>query len=265
MIRNENVEDGSVVSADIIDLVAGTVSREVNGTVVWTRPFTAEELNRYGPQPLDIKGPYGDEGLSSAVNGEVLAYDGVNWENRQESWAAFKRSAWWLFHSTAQLTGTHVVGFRAAHPFYIPSSGMNCDAIGLRVRLDSPGAILRLGLYASDPSTGYPTDLIVDAGTVDCSTAGNKAATFTAVDLPPGLVWIAQHCTGANISGYVFTHTSSVRPGFPMPQSSLNPGTSWLNSLLMGANELVDEPLSSVYPSGQAQTRFANSCHLRYA
>jgi hypothetical protein len=46
MIRNENVEDGKVVSADIINLSTGIVSREVNGQIVSNRALTVEELER---------------------------------------------------------------------------------------------------------------------------------------------------------------------------------------------------------------------------
>lgn len=45
MIRNETfLPDGTVVSVEIIDLAAGTYTREEYGTAVATRPLTADEI-----------------------------------------------------------------------------------------------------------------------------------------------------------------------------------------------------------------------------
>lgn len=55
MIRNEVFADGVCVEAEVVDLAAGTVSIEVGGKVVETRPVTEEEIARYAPPapPLD--------------------------------------------------------------------------------------------------------------------------------------------------------------------------------------------------------------------
>lgn len=44
MIRNETAQNGVIIYADIIDTATSTVSREENGVIVSTRPFTAEEV-----------------------------------------------------------------------------------------------------------------------------------------------------------------------------------------------------------------------------
>jgi hypothetical protein len=56
MIRNETFTNGVCVHADIIDLVAGTLTVEENGQIVSTRPLTADEYRQYAPQPLDAVG-----------------------------------------------------------------------------------------------------------------------------------------------------------------------------------------------------------------
>lgn len=49
MIRNEVFSNGVCMSAEIIDLTAGTFSLEELGAVKSTRPLTADEIARYTP------------------------------------------------------------------------------------------------------------------------------------------------------------------------------------------------------------------------
>lgn len=52
MIRNETfLPDGTLVAVEIIDLDAGTYTREEHGLVVATRPLTADEIAAYTPAP----------------------------------------------------------------------------------------------------------------------------------------------------------------------------------------------------------------------
>ncbi len=56
MMRNEIFQDGICIEAIIIDLDAGTFQREVEGSIIESRPLTTEERIMYGPQPLDATG-----------------------------------------------------------------------------------------------------------------------------------------------------------------------------------------------------------------
>jgi hypothetical protein len=56
MIRNETFQNNVCISADIIDLHAGTITTEDHGDVVSVRPLTDDERRQYGPQPLDHLG-----------------------------------------------------------------------------------------------------------------------------------------------------------------------------------------------------------------
>jgi hypothetical protein len=61
MIRNEVFKGDAVVSAEIIDLDAATISFEDKGVVTSTRPLTADEVARYAPPE-----PTSDEKLAAA-------------------------------------------------------------------------------------------------------------------------------------------------------------------------------------------------------
>lgn len=64
MIRNELFNSAGVcLSAEIIDLAAGTISFETNGTVTSSRPLTADEIARYTP-PAPVPTP--EERLAAA-------------------------------------------------------------------------------------------------------------------------------------------------------------------------------------------------------
>ncbi len=49
IIRNEVTFEGEPVSAEVINLVAGTIAFEDRGVVKSTRPLTADEIIRYTP------------------------------------------------------------------------------------------------------------------------------------------------------------------------------------------------------------------------
>ena len=64
MIRNETRNQATgVVTAEVIDLGAGTITFEENGVVKSTRPLTADEVARYTP-PAPVVTP--EEKLTQA-------------------------------------------------------------------------------------------------------------------------------------------------------------------------------------------------------
>ena len=64
MIRNELFNgQGVCLSAEVIDLDAGTISFEDKGVIKSTRALTADEVARYTP-PVPVKSP--DEKLAEA-------------------------------------------------------------------------------------------------------------------------------------------------------------------------------------------------------
>lgn len=63
------------------------------------------------------------------------------------------------------------------------------DQIACACTILQATAVYRLGIYASD-GHGKPGNLIVDAGTVDCSTVGAKTININQT-LNPGMYWLA--------------------------------------------------------------------------
>lgn len=76
------------------------------------------------------------------------------------------------------------------------------DALGIAcIVAGSAGAVFRLGLYEADETGWYPTTLIVDAGTVDCTTTGEKYAVLgTPVALERGWYHVAGVQQGAPVT-----------------------------------------------------------------
>jgi len=64
------------------------------------------------------------------------------------------------------------------HSFFLPKA---ITISGIQIRNSSTGtAIVRLGLYSMDMTSGKPSSLLSDAGTVDCSaTSSEKTATIS--------------------------------------------------------------------------------------
>lgn len=64
------------------------------------------------------------------------------------------------------------------HSFFLPKA---VTISGIQIRNSSTGtAVVRLGLYSMDMTSGKPSSLLADAGTVDCSaTSSEKTATIS--------------------------------------------------------------------------------------
>lgn len=75
MIRNEHFSNGVCIQADVIDLAAGTITREELGVVVSTRPLTLDERAVYGPAALDSVGALA---TLLAVRGVLSVTDAAN-------------------------------------------------------------------------------------------------------------------------------------------------------------------------------------------
>jgi hypothetical protein len=75
MMRNETYKDGLCISAQVIDLDAGTMTIEDHGQVVDVRPLTDDERRMYGPQPLE---PTGALATLLAVEQVVAVVDAAN-------------------------------------------------------------------------------------------------------------------------------------------------------------------------------------------
>lgn len=83
-----------------------------------------------------------------------------------------------------------------AVPFYV-GRAVTVDALGTNLNpAGSAGSVIRLGIYRAG-TDGLPNQLVVDGGTADSASAGNKQVTFTATALSVGLYWLVIAPQGA--------------------------------------------------------------------
>jgi hypothetical protein len=90
--------------------------------------------------------------------------------------------------------------------------------------------LLRLGLYKGHPTTGQPSTLVVDAGTVNADTTGRKVITLsTPVELEPGIYFGAAvnqgASTGARWDGC--NHNSTPTAWGPRDPNTREPRVGW--------------------------------------
>lgn len=90
-------------------------------------------------------------------------------------------------------TGSLTDGRMIVSPFPVVKTTA-LDRIAVDVTTLAAATVMRLGIYGST-ANGDPGTLVVEAGTVDVSTTGNKELTI-AQTLSPGLYWLAAVAQG---------------------------------------------------------------------
>ena len=122
-------------------------------------------------------------------------------------------------------------------PFvWFPVASVSVSGISVNVGVagDSGLATFRLGIYNASTTTGAPTTLVVDAGTVAADTTGLKSVTFNPVTLSParyffGIVWqqssaatlTPQFNNRGDVPWYAYATSTAVGSGanFPYQQT----------------------------------------------
>jgi hypothetical protein len=92
--------------------------------------------------------------------------------------------------STSAVTTDTFDGQIVATPF-IASQSKTWTKIGMTCATDAAGIHARVGIYSSDPSTGLPDALIIDAGELDFSSTGDKEITISQELDGNTLYWLA--------------------------------------------------------------------------
>lgn len=97
--------------------------------------------------------------------------------------------------SSAAASAAHIADRVVAHVIYLPYD-TSIDRFGCRVLTAGAGATLRFGICA-DSGAGLPGDVLyTHAGTLDCSTTGEKTITVTHT-IPAGTYWAVAQTGGA--------------------------------------------------------------------
>lgn len=89
------------------------------------------------------------------------------------------------------------VGTLYVVPFWVGNSTTYNEIKTAVGTAGAAGAVTRLGIY-NVASSGLPGTLVVDAGTIDCTTTGDKALTISTA-LNPGVYFIVQVCNDAAV------------------------------------------------------------------
>lgn len=103
------------------------------------------------------------------------------------------------------------VGIMYYCPLWVPKA-LTADRIAVKVDASgSAGAVLRLGIYTASPTTRKPDALVLDAGTVDGTSTGQKEITISQA-LTAGLYWLASVPQVATCGPRCFDYNSLVGP-----------------------------------------------------
>lgn len=75
--------------------------------------------------------------------------------------------------------------------------GAEIDGLGLSVSSAGASVTCKMLLFATNPDTGRPTDLLVQSDPIDCSTTGNKIVTIPTTTIEAGkLYWLGAWSSG---------------------------------------------------------------------
>lgn len=139
-------------------------------------------------------GPLVVEKVPSPSDGDALVWDGTNGEWVADSGTYRKASSlppvgnYITVPRVTTATFRFADGDARAEPFDVDEQAA-LDRIAVSITdAGTSGAEVRLGLY-DDDGDGSPGALIVDAGTVDGTTAGDKAITISET-VGPGRIWM---------------------------------------------------------------------------
>jgi len=130
---------------------------------------------------------------------------------------------------------------------------INVAQLSLTVTTAVAASTIRMGIYA-DNGIGYPGALIIDAGSIDTSTTGNKTIACVTT-LPPGTYWIAyvsQGTTGVAINGLPLTAIDFPAATSALAITGLMPTHAAVSGVLPTAWAFVSDST----PAGVAKVAF---------
>lgn len=148
-----------------------------------------------------------------------------------------RAGAWFTFPHDARTNGSPNLNDLYYIPIVLARPAVVDQIAGALFSTGTAGALLRLGVYDSDPTTGLPSTLRFDAGTVDASGAAGSVAidlvaagvSLAARTLPVGLVYLAYVMQGATRGLYAANGPLQV------PTSAGHANTNITNRFVQGS------------------------------
>jgi hypothetical protein len=124
-------------------------------------------------------------------------------------------------------------------PIYLPATTSFDRLAVLTSSTFSGTAVVRMGIYAHDVSTGKPSTLILDAGTVSCTATNTVYQITISQTLNAGFYWLVMNVqTGATVNGFIgstagLANVNYLIPYRPSPSTSFL--TGWAENSVTGA------------------------------
>jgi hypothetical protein len=268
-------DPGVVISDSVPDDtdVLWADTSEAGDAVVPTGGATGEALVKasgsdYDTEWAEIPNPVPTGGTTGQVLAKASATDyDTDWVMPPTAGLAFAATGKFIFPFGASTGTGGVAGISTtaansnnrlfAHPILIGSTtSVNGAALNISTAADvGSGSVVRLALYNNNNG---PTDLVQDCGTVDVTSTGTKVASFTPLDLAPGLYWLAAFSSIGGATNPTF-RISGTRV------SSLVVSDDPVSNALAGANIALLGPTPTTYPSTSAPSSLASTTFSTYS
>jgi hypothetical protein len=173
--------------------------------------------------------------------GQVLVKDSgtdydASWDFRQLNFLTDPLPGLWFAQLNTQARAENVA-FSLDDMILSPTivnKSITVDRVGIRIATAEAGATPRIGIYGRN-SNNRPGDLILDCGTIDASTTGNKDITVSAT-IPAGLFFLAVAFQGASSAlrisasntdgGVIKTHSPNIGTAMQFNPAYVQTGVS---------------------------------------
>lgn len=199
-VDSSSITDGSIVNADV-NASAAIAASKLSGVTTTATLTTKGDIYAASAASTPAR-------VGVGANNTVLVADSA--QTSGVKWAAvaslpglvlpFFRSGKYYGTPGTTSTASPTLNNCRVSPLVVPVA-ISIDRIGLEVTtLGAGGAVGRLGIW-NDDGNGYPSTVLLDAGTIDATGTGVKEITLSpAQALTPGIYWIGAACQGATFS-----------------------------------------------------------------
>lgn len=179
-----------------------------------------------------------------------------------QRWSAMKRKTGYYHTVQGVLSATAIVNSRQyAWPLFMAEETLTITRIGLEVTIIGAGTggagtpVIRLGIYEDD-GTLYPGNLILDAGTIDATSATYQEKTISQV-VGPKVVWLSCAAQGCDTTAPTVRCVSSSVAGIAGQTNTIS-SQAWASYWLAGITGAF-----ATFGSGLQTTTIAPRIHVK--